>query len=94
MFKQVKIVDWNFKPKPSPTKKFYFQDGKTDIYKIPKNRNSNGHSCVLNPGHKYFLLVDTGTTWELSRELFKFCSELQEKMKGIRVTKSCPCNEQ
>ena len=60
-----------------------FQDSETDIYKIPKNIESHGHSSVLNPGHKYFLLVDTGTTWEQSRELNKFCAELLKKLKGM-----------
>ena len=60
-----------------------FQEDKTDVYHIPKNEESHGHSFVLNPGHKYFLLVDTGTTWELSRELNTFWAEVLRELKGM-----------
>ena len=60
-----------------------FQEGQTDVYHIPKNEESHSHSFVLNPGHKYFLLVDTGTTWELSRELNTFWAEVLRELKGV-----------
>ena len=66
-----------------------FQDSETDIYKIPKNIESRGHSCVLNPGHNYFLLVDSGTTWEVSQELNRFCAELLKNLKGMSFCLIC-----